>query len=407
MLKESIAHRDALKIILEQVKEAHSEEVSFSESLDRYISQDIFAPYPLPLHDNSAMDGYAVNSVDLKNATPQNPVVLELIDTISAGKKSTTELKNGQCIRIFTGAILPKGADAVVRQEDVQVEGNKVYFKAHVEPENDVRKRGSDLNEGQVVLKKGERVSPAAIGLLAALRMKKIKVYKKPSIYLIATGNELVDVDAPYSDNTIVNSNSYSLSAMAMQLGAEPIIGGIVKDDEESIRESFKKASCNNIVITTGGVSVGEYDLVKQVYAEMGVQWLFWKVKIRPGHPIAFGIYKNTLFFGLPGNPVSAMVTFDQFVRPSVMKMFGNEQVERQKFNAKCKSYIKKKAGIKHFIRGICYLQDGELYVESAQNQSSSAINIMVSANCYIILDENRTIVNPGEQVIVEIFKWW
>lgn len=404
MLKESVILYEAVNIVLNNTPFKPKEEVSITESLGRFLAEDIFAPYPLPLNDNSAMDGFAVRSFDLKNATPDNMIKLRIVDVVSAGKKPLIELKSGECARIFTGGIIPKGADAVVRQEDVLVDGEFACFKSFVDAGNDIRKRGSDLEEGQKILNTGDRITPGIIGLCAALRIKSLKVFQKPSVYILATGSELVDIDSSFDNFSVVNSNSYSLSAMVKELSAQPVYGGILKDTKESIRESFKKAIEYDIVITTGGVSVGEYDLVKDVFSEMGVNWLFWKVKMRPGHPVAFGVYEDKLFFGLPGNPVSAMVTFDQFVRPAIFKMCGSKNYKRKILKARSKSKIKKKEGVVHFIRGIVSVEDGELVVESISNQSSSAINTMAQANCYIILNEKQTRIEPGEIVQVEIF---
>ncbi len=404
MLKESVNLYEAIDIVLSKTKLKPKEEIVITESLGRFIAEDIFAPYPLPLNDNSAMDGFAVKSSDLKGASTENLVKLRIVDVITAGKKPSKELQTGECVRIFTGGIIPQGADAIIRQEDVIIDGDYAVFKNAVTPGNDIRKRGSDLEEGQKILNIGDRVTPGIIGLCAALRIKNLTVFQKPTVFIAATGSELVDIDSPFDSFSVVNSNSYSLAAMARESGAEPVHGGILVDAKEVIRESFKKAIESDIIITTGGVSVGEYDLVKDVYAEMGVEWLFWKVKIRPGHPVAFGIYEDRLFFGLPGNPVSCMVTFDQFVRPAIFKMCGSQNYKRKVLKARSKSKIKKKEGVVHFIRGIVNVEDGELVVESFDNQSSSAINTMAQANCYIILNEKQTRIEPGEVVLVEIF---
>lgn len=404
MLRESVTLYEAVSIVLSNTRTKPVEEITITEGLGRFLAEDVFAPYPLPLNDNSAMDGFAVKSSDLEGATQDNLIKLKIVDIITAGKKPIKELQHGECARIFTGGIIPKGADAVVRQEDVLIDGDYAFFKNSVAPGNDIRKRGSDLEQGQRILSIGDRITPAIIGLCSALRIKDLKVFQKPAVYIIATGNELVDIDSPFDNFSVVNSNSYSLSAMVKELNAEPVIGGILIDTKEAIRESFEKAIEHDIIITTGGVSVGEYDLVKDVFAEMGVEWLFWKVKMRPGHPVAFGVYGGKLFFGLPGNPVSCMVTFDQFVRPAIFKMCGSQNYKRKVLKARSKSMIKKKEGVVHFIRGVVSIEDGELVVESIGNQSSSAINTMAQANCYIILNEKQTRIEPGEEVWVEIF---
>lgn len=407
MPKESIPIEKAKEIILSRVRLNPPEEVYFSDSLGRHPYEDIVSPYSLPFRNNSAMDGFAVKSADLAAASEENPVKLPVVEELYAGKIPEKIVLSGTCARIFTGAAIPEGADAVVRQEDVNLIANAAIFKTPVEARTDIREKGEDIKEGQVFLKKGERICSAAIGMLAALRIKRIKVFRKPKVYLIATGNELADVESLFDENKIVNSNTHSLSAMLKELCAEPYCGGIVGDTKEAIRQSFQNIADCDMVITTGGISVGEYDLVKETFAELGVNWLFWKVKMRPGHPAAFGVMRDKLFFGLPGNPVSSMVTFDQFVRPAILKMSGVEDTARMRFFAAAVSDIKKKPGRTHFIRGVLSAKDGELFADAAKNQSSAAISAMISANCYIILEGEKTRIQKGEKVLVEVFKPW
>lgn len=405
MLKTSISIKEAKEIILSNVKELSSENILTTESLGRYVSEDVVSSLDIPQSDNSAMDGFAVNSDDIVNASKDNPVTLKIVDEIYAGKHSELNIPKGCCVRIFTGAKIPAGADAVVRQEDVEFDNNTATFFSSVEKGTDIREAGDDVKKGQVVLQKGSRITPAAIGMLAALNKKNINVFKKPKVFILATGNELIELGEQLADNKIVNSNSYALSAMITETGAIPVYGGIAKDDEVAIMSIFDKAQEADIVITTGGVSVGEYDLVKDTFAKCGVDWLFWKVKIRPGHPVAFGMYKSKLFFGLPGNPVSAMVTFDQFIRPAILKMMGAKTTERIRFFATSTDDIKKKPDRTHLLRARLFSLDGELFVEVMKNQSSAAISTMLDANCYIILEENRTKIKKGDKVLVEVFK--
>lgn len=405
MIKLSITIQEAEDIILNNIKETSVEEISTIESLNRHIAEDISSPISLPNYDNSAMDGFAVNSVDILNASKDSPVTLKIVEEISAGKFSTKKVTKGCCARIFTGAKIPEGADSVVRQEDVYFNDKEATFFAPVEKGSDVRKAGEDVNKGQIILRKGGKITPAAIGLLSALNIKQVKVYKKPIVSIIATGNELVELGCEMSVGKIVNSNSYALSAMVCECGAIPIYCGIAKDNETSIMSAFEKAQDADIVITTGGVSVGEYDLVKDIFAKKGVNWLFWKVKIRPGHPVAFGIMNNRLFFALPGNPVSSMITFDQFVRIAILRMMGAKEVKRMRFLATAMDDIKKKPDRTHFLRAKLIPSDGELYVDIMKNQSSAAISTMLDSNCYVILDEKRTRIKKGEKVLVEVFK--
>jgi len=405
MLKTYIPITEAKEIILSNVKELPAESIATTESYGRYVSEDIVSPFNLPASDNSAMDGFAVSSNELLGASKDSPITLKIIDEIYAGKRSELTVTKGTCVRIFTGAKMPKGADAVVRQEDVKYDNNNATFFSPVEKGTDIREAGDDVKKGQIILTKGTKITPAAIGLLAALNIHSVKVFKRPKVYILATGNELIELGKQLSPNKIVNSNSYALSTMVMENGGVPIYGGIATDSEETIMAHFEKAKEADIVITTGGVSVGEYDLVKDSFAKKGVEWLFWKVKIRPGQPVAFGRYNSTLFFGLPGNPVSAMVTFDQFVRPAILKMMGNEKAERMRFFAISTDDIKKKQDRTHFLRARLFSSEGELYVEVKKNQSSAAISTMLDANCYIILEENKTKIKKGDKVLVEVFK--
>lgn len=405
MLKETVSIKEAKKIISEAVTTLPFEEIDTVDSLGRHVFETIKSPLTLPSYDTSAMDGFAVISSDLKSATKENPIILSIVDEVYAGKYTDSILESGNCVRIFTGANIPKGADAVVRQEDVEYENGKAVFKMPVERGTDIRTAGDDVMRGQVILKQGDLISSSAIGLLTALNISKIKVFLKPKIYILATGNELVDIGSLVPTGKIINSNSYSLASMTKECNAIPIYGGIANDNEETISMHFENAIKNDIVITTGGVSVGKYDLVKDAFEKKGVKWLFWKVKIRPGHPIAFGIFEKTLFFGLPGNPVSSMVTFDQFVRPAILKMMGVENTERMRFYASSTVDIKKKPDRTHFLRAKLSSVNGELFVEPIKNQSSAAISTMIEANCYIILEEGKTKIEKGEKVLVELFK--
>ncbi len=405
MLKESVRLEEAKQIILNNTRELGTEVVFTPEAAGRHVASDITAPFSLPSADNSAMDGFALFSEDIKEASKDNPITLRVIDEIYAGKMCDTKLTRGCCVRIFTGAKIPPGADTVVRQEDVIREGEYVTFFAPQESGVDIRKAGDDVKKGQRILKKGDIITPPAIGLLTALNIAKVTVFRKPKVFIVATGNELLELGSQLVENKIINSNSYALFNMCLECGATPVYGGITNDDENMIMSLFEKAKNADIVVTTGGVSVGEYDLVKDAFAKKGVEWLFWKVKIRPGHPVAFGIFENRLFFGLPGNPVSSMITFDQFVRPAILAMMGAIKTERLRFYATSEDDIKKKPDRTHFLRAIVYSKDGELSVKVMKNQSSAAISTMLDANCYIILEEGRTKINKGEKVLVEVFK--
>lgn len=405
MTIELISVKEARDIILNETYETEEEEVIFNEALNRYASRDIISSYSIPQFDNSAMDGFAVNAYDLKDASTENPVRLKIIDEIWAGKIPKKGLTEKSCVKIYTGAIIPEGANAVVRKEDVELLGDFAIFKKPVEVGFDIRRKGEEIKEGDIVIKKGYRFTASSVGLLASLMIRKVKVFRKPKVLIIATGSELIDIDASYSFGKIINSNSYALIAMTKEYGGEPVYGGIVEDSKDDLVRCFKDIRDVDIIITTGGVSVGDYDLVKDVFGSLGVRWLFWKVRMRPGQPVAFGKYDKKLVFALPGNPVSSMVTFDQFVVPALKKMMGVEKYERTRLLAIVTEDIKKKSDRTHFLRGRCYFKDEELFVDVFPNQSSSAISSMINSNCYVILEEGNTRIKKGSKVLIELFE--
>ncbi len=404
MLNQNISVDRAINIILSCIKEAEEEKIHFADGLGRYLSRDIISGFSVPFFDNSAMDGFALRAEEIKDASKDNPVKLKIVDEIWAGKIARPLPDSKCCVKIYTGAMIPDGADCVVRQEDVTIEGDYALFFNPVEKGNDIRLKGEEIKENDVVASKGSRITPAMIGLFASLMKKEIYVYKKPKIAILATGSELIDIDEQTGFGKIVNSNSYALMAMAREAGAEAFNGGIIKDNRDELEKAFYTYKDTDLVITTGGVSVGEYDLVKDVFANLGVNWLFWKVRMRPGHPVAFGVYNNRLFFALPGNPVSAMVTFDQFVLPAIKKFF-SAPWEKKTIYAIATDDIRKKSGRTHFLRGRAYTKDGELFVDIFPNQASSAITSMTLANCYVILKEDNTRINKGEKVLIELFE--
>lgn len=405
MYRENISVKEAKEVIISETRETGTEEVLSIHSLGRHLGQDIVSPFSIPNFDNSAMDGFAVKSSVISNASYDNPIKVKIVEEIWAGKIPLNKIKEDCCAKIYTGAMIPEGADAVVRKEDVMVEGDLAIFKKPVEEGCDIRRKGEEIKEGDVVIKRGHKITSATIGLLASLMIKSIRVFKKPKILIIATGSELVEIDDTYSFGKIVNSNSWSLISMSGYYGAEPFYGGIVDDNRESLVRCFEKIEDVDIVVTTGGVSVGDYDLVKDVFGSLGVKWLFWKVRMRPGHPVAFGKYKDRLFFALPGNPVSSMVTYDQFVLPAIKKMLGIGDYNRIRFYATVTEDIKRKADRTHFLRGRVYSRDGEIYVDVFPNQSSSAISSMIYSNCYVILEEGNTRIKRGERALVELFE--
>lgn len=398
-----ISVEKALNLILEKIQRKGEEKVDLLTSLGRILAEDLYSTSNIPPWDNSAMDGYALRWEDIRGATKDHPSVLEVIEDLPAGYLIKTPVQAGGAVRIMTGAPLPPGTDTVVRFEDTKAEGNMVKIFEEVEKGENVRKAGEDLREGHKALAKGTRIRPPEIGLMASMGRSFVKVYQKISVAILSTGDELIDVDECPSEGKIINSNSYSLAAQVKECGGIPIQLGIAKDVKGDLEEKLKQGLSADIILSSGGVSMGDYDYVKDVLKDLGTDVSFWKVAMKPGQPLVFGTINGKPIFGLPGNPVSAMVSFEQFVRPSILKMAGYCQIFRPILEAIISEPIEKKPGKKHFIRGYVKWDGKDLRVSFSTDQGSGVLRSMVEANCLIVLAEDKTKVQAGEKVKVQI----
>lgn len=398
-----ISVEKALETILANFRSLGLEKINIIESRGRVIGDDIVAPRNIPSANNSAMDGYAVRYVDTKGATKDEPLKLKIIEDIPAGKIALKKIKKGEASRIMTGAVIPEGADAVVRQENTQKDGRTVIIYSSAKKADNIRFAGEDVRKGELVVKKGTALRPADIGMLAALGKAFVSVYQKPRVAIMSTGDELVDIEVDPPPGKIVNSNSYSLAAQALECGAIPILLGISKDKKPDLQETFKTALHADLIISSGGVSVGDFDFVKNVMGEIGNAMHFWQVAMRPGKPLAFGSIHDVPLFGLPGNPVSAMVSFEQFVRPALLKMQGHTKIFRQTIKATCTEDFQKQAGFRHFIRAVVKKENGKYIVTTTGNQGSGILKSMVTANSLIVMGETQTHIKKGEWVTVQL----
>jgi molybdopterin molybdotransferase len=394
---------EALNHILNSISPLDLEKTDILNALGRVIGEDIYSDRNIPPKDNSAMDGYALKSEDTKGASADAPAVVETIEDIPAGHPSQKTIGPGQAARIMTGAFVPEGADTVVKVEDTEHDGNRVRIFVESPKGENIRYSGEDVKVGDLVISKGKIVGPAEVGMLASLGRSFIKVYQKPLVAIIATGDEIADIDEDTSGGKIISSNSYSLHAQVRECGALPLQTGIAKDREESLMAAFRAALRADVIISSGGVSVGDYDFVKDVMAEMGTNIEFWQVAQRPGKPLAFGTMEGKLVFGLPGNPVSSMITFEEYVRPALLKMMGREEIFRRTITATLMEDIKKKSGLKHFIRALVRKEGERFTVSTTGEQGSGILKSMVLANGIIVLPENRTSVKKGEEVTVQL----
>ena len=398
-----ISVEKALKTILVNFRPLGLEKINILEARKRVIGEDIFAPHNIPSADNSAMDGYAVRHIDTKGATQDKPLQLKIIEDIPAGKVALKKIKKGEAARIMTGAVIPEGADSVIRQEDTKKNGKTVVIYTSAEKGTNIRFAGEDVQKGELVVNKGSALRPADIGMLAALGKAFISVYQKPRVAIMSTGDELVDIETDPPLGKIINSNSYSLAAQVLECGGIPIMLGISKDKKIDLQEKFKTALHADVIISSGGVSVGDFDFVKDVMGEIGNAMHFWQVAMRPGKPLAFGAIEGVPLFGLPGNPVSAMVSFEQFVRPSLLKMQGHKKIFRQTAKAVCAQEVQKSAGFKHFIRAVVKKEKDQYVASTTGAQGSGILKSMVIANALIVMGENETRIKKGSQVTIQL----
>ena len=398
-----ISVEEALHRILEVILPLGKEKINILDSLGRVIGEDICANRDIPPKDNSAMDGYALRWEDTRGASAGNPVILNVIEDIPAGMIPQKSIGAGEASRIMTGAPMPAGGDAVVRVEDTDKDGNTVKVFAEAQEGQEIRFAGEDVREGEVVIYQGDVIRPAEVGMLAALGRSFVSVYQRPVVAIVATGDELVDIDENPTPWQIISSNSYSITAQIIDCGGIPLQIGIAKDTRDDLVSKFKAALRADIIVSSGGVSVGDYDLVKDVMKEVGNQMQFWQVAMRPGKPLAFGSMGGIPVFGLPGNPVSSMVSFEQFVRPSILKMMGYKNLFRRTIKATVREDITKKKGTKHFIRAHVEYANRRYTVKSTGEQGSGILKSMVRANGLIILSENLTSVKEGDEVTVQL----
>ena len=392
---------------LEQIKSGVSrirgiEKIAIREALNRVLAEDIRSGINVPTATNSAMDGYAVNSRDIPSG---GYAELRVLGTAWAGKPFSGKLTAGSSIRIMTGAIMPDGADTVIIQEDVQPVGSNIKIDGSVRKGDNVRQAGEDIAAGDLILSKGRFLNPADIGLIASLGIAEVCVVRRLRVAFFSTGDELRSIGELLSDGAIYDSNRYTLYGMLERMGADIIDMGVIKDDRDALEEAFNTASGNaDVLITSGGVSVGEADYIKEILAKLG-RVNFWKVAIKPGRPLAFGRVGSAVFFGLPGNPVSVMVTFYEFVQPALRKMIGEDDTGILTLKARCDSRLKKRPGRVEYQRGILRRdEDGNLVVVKTGAQGSGILSSMSQANCFIILPLDSGGVEAGTVVDIQPF---
>jgi molybdopterin molybdotransferase len=397
----------AAELLLSYFRILEPETVPVLQSLGRVLAEDVHADHDIPPHANTAMDGYALLAADTTGASAEAPKRLRIIGDLAAGYVSQTEVKHGTAIRIMTGAPIPPGADAVIPFEETQRDGDWVNVHEQVPVAANVRSAGEDVRKGALVLRTGSRIRPQEVGMLATLGHNQVLVIRRPRVAILATGDEVVEVDAPLLPGQIRNSNSYSNAAQVMAAGGVPIMLGIAHDQVEELTAKIRSGLTQRVdlFLTSGGVSVGDFDVVKQVLAAEG-EMTFWRVRMKPGKPLAFGRIKGVPLLGLPGNPVSAMVSFEMFARPAILKMQGTTDWRRPVVEATLVDGIKRKDDRRHYVRVRVEEQEGQYQAYLTGEQGSGILSSMVEANGLAVIPEDWPTVPAGSRVQVMMLDW-
>ena len=392
---------EACAAILQDARALESEMVPVREALGRVMSEDVISPLALPPWDNASMDGYAVRADDVRTATGAEPATLRVVGTIPAGSASSLTVGPGEAMRIMTGAPVPNGADSVVRIEDTDRGETSVRIVSGRDALRNVRPRGEDVASGAVALAAGTQLGAAQIGVLVSVGRGTVSVHRRPRVAVLASGDELVDLDRfdeVLAGTRIVSSNSYTLEAAVTQAGGVPISLGVVGDDPVALRRRFERHDCD-ILLTTGGVSVGAYDFTRDVLAELGLDLRFWRVRIRPGAPLGFGLLKGTPWIGLPGNPVSTLVTFELFARPLIRKLLGHSLLFRRSLRVRAGETLTITAPLTHFLRARLDSDERGLVAKLTGPQGSGLLSSMASADALLVIPPERARVEVGEMV--------
>lgn len=399
----SITVSEATGRIMQSVDSVREREnVPLVSALGRVVANDIASPAEVPNHTNSAMDGYALRGAELAVSGVKK---FRVAGTAMAGAPYCGRVEPGECVRIMTGAVMPDGTDTVVMQERVQEDANGIVVSGEEKAGANVRYAGEDIGCGDLVIGKGTRIGASQLGLLASLGLSEIEVVRRPRIAYFSNGDELRPVGTPLELGEVYDSNRYTLFAMLQELGVEPVDLGVVRDDPEMIASTIQTAAVeSDLVISTAGASVGDADYIREILSRLG-QVAFWKVAVKPGRPLSFGKLGQTLFFGLPGNPVSVMVTFQIFVKPAISKLAGESEFFEPRLLLRTVSDLRKRPGRMEYQRGVMSIDEsGETVVSTTGDQGSGILSSMSRANCFIILPDDSDGAEAGDRVEVQPF---
>ncbi|MDX8376797.1 MAG: molybdopterin molybdotransferase MoeA [Mariprofundales bacterium] len=401
-----LAVEEAQNCILEHFKEHIVESVPLNESLNRVLAEDVYANRNHPPYDVSAMDGYAVRFEDLAYISELGSIQLQMIDDIRAGQMPVLRVLQGRSARIMTGAPVPLGADTVIRVEDTELDGDIVSILIPQDMGANIRPLGENLRDGELLLETGTTVIPSVLAILAMVKKRSISVFAKPTVAILSTGDELEGLEEPIDYYKIPDANSYALMAQCQTLGITPILLGIARDNPIEIRAKLTEGLKYDVLLASGGVSVGHHDFMRPMLEELGIQMHFWRVAMRPGHPLAFGTSKTgTVVFGLPGNPVSSMVCFEQFAVPALKRKMGFKKCFRRTITARLIHDMKDRGGRSHFVR-VSLTRDNTDYLASITGtQGSGVLMSMVHAEGLMIVPAAVTDLKAGDTVVVQLLQ--
>ena len=399
--------QEAKSIIKNHIFPLEMENVPLAQAENRALAKDVTATFPMPQFDNSAMDGFAVRAIDTQGASQSQPVTLKMVSVSSAGSPSDVTLGQGECIQCMTGAEIPAGADTVVMVEDTSgfsdTDAVHIFLEAH--PGKHIRKKGEEIQEGDVLVSKGTRITPSEIGTLATFGYGEISVAKKPRIAIFGTGDELIEPGEKLAEGQIYNSNLYVFAELVEKAGGEVTMRNVIKDDKDALRSFLSKAleTCD-VIISSGGVSMGRFDYVRDVFMELGVNEHFWKVAQKPGKPLFFGTGNDTLIFGLPGNPVSSYIGFMAWVWPVLETMMGIP-VPKPTTGILVDSFPREKVKYRYLF-GRAWLEDGKLVCKPSTKIGSHMLSSSLEANCILGSEQGKNLLQPGDEIYVNILPW-
>ena len=399
-----ISVEDAIELLMSEINVLGSENVDILSALGRTTAEDIRSPRDIPYFDHSAMDGYALKHSDIQGASHNNPSVLKVTENIRAGTPPSATICEREAARIMTGALVPRGADTVVMIEYTEETGNEVKILKGAKPGEHIRLKGEDVKAGDLVIPGGTRLRPAEVGMMSSVGRAFVHVHQVPRVAILCTGDELVDVDNTVTEGKIIATNRYTLTSQVKECGAIPMYMGIAEDSKEDIKRKLVEAVRADIIVTSAGISVGDYDLVRDVLDDLEADIKFRGVAMKPGRPITFGFVLGRPFFGLPGNPVSSMVSFEQFVRPSILKMCGLKKIFRPVIEAILEEDISLKPGVLRFLRSVVRMEKGGYRVRLVSEQGSGSLMSMVKSNSFIMLPADHKDIKAGDNVKVQLW---